>query len=100
MVWDCACDYWISAGGKTSCTNRATPVRILAFFFIIVSLLSFVSAQLILKRAMELSATLGFRNSRYVSLAAICIALITVSFFFSLCRLSRLELNNLVPFQM
>src|SRR5881392_3773035 len=84
MVWDCAGDYWISAGGKTSCTNRATPVRILAFFFIVFSLLSFVAAQLILKRAMELSATLGFRNSRFISLAAIGIALMTVSFFITL----------------
>src|SRR5438046_9998704 len=99
MVWDCACDYWISAGGKTSCTNRATPVRILAFFFIVVSLLSFVAAQLILKRAMELSATLGFRNSRFISLAAIGTALMTVSFFLTLGLLQRFDLIFLYPFQ-
>ncbi len=44
-------------------------MSILAFFLIVVSLLSFVAAQLILKRAMEFSATNGLRNSRFVSLA-------------------------------
>src|SRR5947209_20542920 len=62
MVWDCARDYRISASGETNRTNRRAPVSILAFLFIVVSLLSFVAAQLILKRAMELSATLGFRS--------------------------------------
>ena len=74
-------------------------MRILAFFFIVFSLLSFVAAQLILKRAMELSATLGFRNSRYVSLAAIGIALMTVSFFLTLGLLQRFDLSYLYPFQ-
>ena len=44
-------------------------MSILALFFIVVSLLSFVAAQLILKRAMEVSTTSGLRNSRFVSLA-------------------------------
>jgi len=51
--------------------NRRAPVSILAFFFIVVSLLSFVTAQLVLKRAMEVSATSGLRNSRFLSLIAI-----------------------------
>ena len=71
----------------------------LAFFLIVVSLLSFVAAQLILKRAMELWATLGFRNSRFVSLAAIGIALMTVSFFLTLGLLQRFDLSYLYPFQ-
>ena len=74
-------------------------MRILAFFFIVVSLLSFVAAQLILKRAMELSARLGFRNSRFVSLGAIGIALMTVSFFLTLGLLQRFDLSYLYPFQ-
>jgi uncharacterized membrane protein len=74
-------------------------VSILAFFFIVVSLLSFVAAQLILKRAMALSATHGFRNSRFVSLAAIGIALMTVSFFLTLGLLQRFDLSYLYPFQ-
>ncbi|PYJ06054.1 MAG: hypothetical protein DME67_00730 [Verrucomicrobia bacterium] len=99
LVRYCAGDYRISAGGKTNCTNRGTPVSILAFFFIVVSLLSFVLAQLILKRAMEFSATNGLRNSRFVSLAATGIALMTVSFFLTLGLLQRFDLSYLYPFQ-
>ena len=71
----------------------------LAFFFIVVSLLSFVAAQLILKKAMEWSATNGLRNSRFVSLAATGIALMTVSFFLTLGLLQRFDLSYLYPFQ-
>ena len=71
----------------------------LAFFFIVVSLLSFVAAQLILKRAMEFSKTNGLRNSRFVSLAAIGVALMTVSFFLTLGLLQRFDLSYLYPFQ-
>ena len=59
-------------------------MSILAFLLIVVSLLSFVVAQLILKRAMEFSAANGLRNSRFVSLVAIGVALMTVSFFITL----------------
>jgi uncharacterized membrane protein len=74
-------------------------VSILAFFLIVASLLSFVVAQLILKRAMEVSATNGLRNSRFVLLAAIGIALMTVSFFLTLGLLQRFDLSYLYPFQ-
>jgi len=74
-------------------------VSILAFVLIVVSLLSFVAAQLILKRAMEFSATNGLRNSRFVSLAAIGIALMTISFFLTLGLLQRFDLSYLYPFQ-
>ena len=74
-------------------------MSILAFFFIVVSLLSFVVAQLILKRAMEVSATLGLRSSRFVSLTAIGVALMTVSFFLTLGLLQRFDLSYLYPFQ-
>jgi uncharacterized membrane protein len=74
-------------------------VSFLAFFFIVLSLLSFVAAQLILKRAMEFSATNGLRNSRFVSLAAIGVALMTVSFFLTLGLLQRFDLSYLYPFQ-
>jgi uncharacterized membrane protein len=99
LVRDCTGRYRISAGCQTDRTNRGTPVSFLAFFLIVVSLLSFVAAQLILKRAMELSATLGFRNSRFVSLAAMGIALMTVSFFLTLGLLQRFDLSYLYPFQ-
>jgi uncharacterized membrane protein len=84
---------------------RPTPVfqqshmSILAFVLIVVSLLSFVAAQLILKRAMEFSATNGLRNSRFVSLAATGIALMTISFFLTLGLLQRFDLSYLYPFQ-
>jgi transporter family protein len=74
-------------------------VSILAFFFIVVSLLSFVAAQVILKRAMEVSTTSGLRNSRFVSLAGIGTALMTVSFFLTLGLLQRFDLSYLYPFQ-
>jgi uncharacterized membrane protein len=74
-------------------------VTALAFFFIVVSLLSFVVAQLILKRAMEFSATNGLRNSRFVSLVAIGVALMTISFFLTLGLLQRFDLSYLYPFQ-
>jgi uncharacterized membrane protein len=74
-------------------------VSILALFFIVVSLLSFVAAQLILKKAMEISATSGLGNSRFLSLAAIGTALMTVSFFLTLGLLQRFDLSYLYPFQ-
>jgi uncharacterized membrane protein len=74
-------------------------VTFLALFFIVVSLVSFVVAQLILKRAMEMSATDGLRNSRFVSHALIGVALMTVSFFLTLGLLQRFDLSYLYPFQ-
>ena len=72
----------------------------LAFFFIIVSLLSFVVAQLILKKAMESTTTSGFRNNlRFVSQVAVGIALMTISFFLTLGLLQRFDLSYLYPFQ-
>ena len=74
-------------------------MTILALSFIVVSLLSFVAAQLILKRAIEVSTTSGLRNSRFVLLAAIGTALMTVSFFLTLGLLQRFDLSYLYPFQ-
>ena len=71
----------------------------LAFFFIVVSLLSFVVAQLLLKRAMESTTTSGFRNLRFVSGVAGGIALMTISFFLTLGLLQRFDLSYLYPFQ-
>ena len=99
LVRDCTRRYRIGAGRETDRTNRGTPVSFLAFFLIVVSLLSFVAAQLILKRAMEVSATSGLRNSRFLSLIAIGTALMTVSFFLTLGLLQRFDLSYLYPFQ-
>jgi drug/metabolite transporter (DMT)-like permease len=74
-------------------------VSFLAFFFIVVSLLSFVVAQLVLKRAMEVSAKDGLHNSGFISLIVVGIALMTISFFLTLGLLQRFDLSYLYPFQ-
>ncbi len=71
----------------------------LAFFLIVVSLLSFVVAQLILKRAMEVSAKAGLRHSRFILLVTLGVLLMTVSFFITLGLLQRFDLSYLYPFQ-
>jgi len=99
LVRDCARRHRISAGRETDRTNRRTPVSFLAFFFIVVSLLSFVAAQVILKRAMEATRTTGFRNVRFVSKVTSGIILMTISFFLTLGLLQRFDLSYLYPFQ-
>jgi drug/metabolite transporter (DMT)-like permease len=74
-------------------------VSFLAFFFIVVSLLSFVVAQLILKRAMEASIRTGFRNDRFISKVTGGIVLMAISFFLTLGLLQRFDLSYLYPFQ-
>ncbi len=71
----------------------------LAFFFIVVSLVSFVAAQLILKRAMEATRSTGFRNARFVSKVTGGVILMTISFFLTLGLLQRFDLSYLYPFQ-
>ena len=71
----------------------------LAFFFIVVSLVSFVVAQLILKRAMEAAITTGFWNDRFVSKVTSGVVLMTISFFLTLGLLQRFDLSYLYPFQ-
>jgi uncharacterized membrane protein len=74
-------------------------VSFLAFLFILISLVTFVTAQLILKKAMEFSATHGMRNSYFVSRVATGVVLMTVSFFLTLGLLQRFDLSYLYPFQ-
>ena len=74
-------------------------MTLLAFFFIVTSLLSFVVAQVVLKRAMEFSAVSGLRNRRFILLVATGIALMTISFFLTLGLLQRFDLSYLYPFQ-
>jgi uncharacterized membrane protein len=74
-------------------------VSLLAFILIVVSLGSFVAAQLILKRAMAVSRTIGFRNSQFVSKVTVGVILMTISFFLTLGLLQRFDLSYLYPFQ-
>jgi uncharacterized membrane protein len=71
----------------------------LAFFFIVVSLVSFVAAQLILKRAMEATTSTGFWNAQFVSKVTGGVILMTISFFLTLGLLQRFDLSYLYPFQ-
>ncbi len=95
----CIGSYRIGVGGQADRKDGGTPVSFLAFFLIVVSLVTFVAAQLILKKAMEFSATSGMRNSYFVSRVAIGVALMTVSFFLTLGLLQRFDLSYLYPFQ-
>jgi drug/metabolite transporter (DMT)-like permease len=91
--------YRIGAGREANRTNRGTLVSFLAFFFILVSLLSFVVAQLILKRAMEATVTTGFWNAQFVWKVTGGVILMTISFFLTLGLLQRFDLSYLYPFQ-
>jgi uncharacterized membrane protein len=72
----------------------------LSLFFIVASLLSFVGAQLVLKRAMEsTSQSGGLRNLKFILRMAAGIALMTISFFLTLGLLQRFDLSYLYPFQ-
>jgi drug/metabolite transporter (DMT)-like permease len=74
-------------------------VTLLAFSLIVASLLSFVLAQLILKRAMEFSAKSGLRHSCFIWLVVLGVLLMTISFFITLGLLQRFDLSYLYPFQ-
>jgi uncharacterized membrane protein len=95
------------ASAKSDATLRARAIPVfqrshmsfLAFFFIVVSLVSFVAAQLILKRAMDATTRTGFRNAQFVSKVTGGIVLMTISFFLTLGLLQRFDLSYLYPFQ-
>jgi uncharacterized membrane protein len=74
-------------------------VSFLAFVLVVVSLVSFVAAQLILKRAMAASRKTGFRNARFVVKVTTGVILMTISFFLTLGLLQRFDLSYLYPFQ-
>jgi len=74
-------------------------VTFLAFLFIVISLVTLVAAQLILKRAMEFSMSHGMRNSYFTWRVVIGVFLMTISFFLTLGLLQRFDLSYLYPFQ-
>jgi drug/metabolite transporter (DMT)-like permease len=98
-VWDRPGGYRLGFGGKADRKNGGTPVSLFAFLLIVISLVTFVAAQLILKRAMEFSATNGMRNSYFMARVVIGVFLMTVSFFLTLGLLQRFDLSYLYPFQ-
>jgi len=88
----------IFGAGQDAALQRS-HMSFLAFFFIVVSLVSFVAAQLVLKRAMEATRTSGLRNAQFISKVTGGIILMTISFFLTLGLLQRFDLSYLYPFQ-
>jgi drug/metabolite transporter (DMT)-like permease len=74
-------------------------MTLLSLILILVSLITFVAGQLLLKRAMESTTEGGFRRARFISLLSAGIFLMTISFFLTLGLLQRFDLSYLYPFQ-
>jgi uncharacterized membrane protein len=70
-----------------------------AVFFILLWLMTFVSGQLLFKRAMDISRTAGFRSRRTLSILGGGIVVMTISFCLNLGLLQRFDLSYLYPFQ-
>jgi uncharacterized membrane protein len=73
-----------------------TPV---ALIIILIWLATFVAGQLLFKRAMELSRTVGFKKRRTISILGIGILVMTISFCLNLGLLQHFDLSYLYPFQ-
>ena len=74
-------------------------MNLLAFFFILTSLVTFVAGQLFLKRAMESTMKSDRTRARFIALLGGGIFLMTISFFLTLGLLQRFDLSYLYPFQ-
>jgi len=62
-------------------------------------LCTFVTGQLLFKRAMESSRSLGFRNRRTLTTLGVGIVVMTLSFLLNLGLLQRFDLSYVYPFQ-
>ena len=74
-------------------------MNLLALFFILTSLVTFVAGQLFLKRAMESTMKTDGTRTRFIALLGGGIFLMTISFFLTLGLLQRFDLSYLYPFQ-
>lgn len=74
-------------------------MSILSMILILASLITFVAGQLVLKRAMEYSATLGLSQPKTIRHLTAGIAFMAISFFLSLGLLRHFDLSYLYPFQ-
>jgi drug/metabolite transporter (DMT)-like permease len=70
-----------------------------SFLLILISLVTFVAGQLLLKHSMELSTAHGFRNRKVISILTSGIFFMTISFFLTLGLLGHFDLSYLYPFQ-
>ena len=62
-------------------------------------LITFVTGQLLFKRAMDSSSNVGFKNRRTILTLGIGISVMTLSFCLNLGLLQRFDLSYLYPFQ-
>jgi uncharacterized membrane protein len=70
-----------------------------ALILILIWLATFVAGQLLFKRAMESSRTIGFRKSRTIFTLSTGILVMTISFCLNLGLLQHFDLSYLYPFQ-
>ena len=70
-----------------------------ALIVILIWLATFVAGQVLFKRAMELSRTVGFKNRRTISVLGTGILVMTISFCLNLGLLQHFDLSYLYPFQ-
>lgn len=66
---------------------------------ILISLITFVAGQLLLKHAMESTTQSDFSRRRFIFLLSVGIFLMTISFFLTLGLLQLYDLSYLYPFQ-
>ncbi len=70
-----------------------------SMMLILISLVTFVVGQLVLKRAMELAGAIGLGKPKSVRTLTFGIALMAISFFLTLGLLRHFDLSYLYPFQ-
>ena len=70
-----------------------------AIVVILLWLATFVTGQLLFKRAMDLSSKVGFKNRRTIFTLSSGILVMTLSFCLNLGLLQRFDLSYLYPFQ-
>ncbi|PYL60934.1 MAG: hypothetical protein DMF31_03350 [Verrucomicrobia bacterium] len=71
----------------------------MAIFIFIIEIASVVAGQLWLKRAMEESNRLGFRDRRVLTLFLSGVASLTISFFLTIALLQHFDLSFFYPIQ-
>ncbi len=69
------------------------------FLLILISLVSFVAGQILLKRAMDSTVLGGFRQRTFAFFISTGTATMGISYFLNLGLLQRLDLSYLYPFQ-
>jgi len=74
-------------------------MTLLSLLLILISLVTIVAGQLLLKRAMESTVAGGFRQRAFILLLLAGIVSMAISFFLNLGLLQKFELSYLYPFQ-